>query len=166
MAVIRKARLGHRQWEGFKNPSGGYRPLQIWQPQISRVLSGPSKVGTEPSPPRRTLNHRLAVSEKRNDTSAAAGLDECTRTLRRTRRRGRRGGQSRGMTKRQQMSKKATRILAWNIRSHNQRRTTVDKLLEGNDVVMLQETKLRKKPEYDENTFHCVLHAIRGGRQS
>ncbi len=55
------------------------------------------------------------------------------------------------------MGKRATRILSWNLRSHNQRQTTVDRLLQGNDIVMVQETKLKKKPDYDEEAFHVFF---------
>ena len=55
------------------------------------------------------------------------------------------------------MDKKYLRVIAWNVRSHKQRRTTVTikKLLESNNVIMIQETKLKEKPSYgDQNKVY------------
>ena len=46
------------------------------------------------------------------------------------------------------------RIIAWNIRCHRLRRTTVEQLLQTNHIIALQETKLKSKPAYgNNNTF-------------
>ena len=46
------------------------------------------------------------------------------------------------------MNARSFRVISWNARSHNRRRSTIDKLLTENNVIMIQEAKLRQKPSY------------------
>ena len=48
------------------------------------------------------------------------------------------------------MRHNAVRIVTWNVRSHDRRRTTIERLI-TNDIVMIQETKLRSKPDYGQD---------------
>ena len=65
--------------------------------------------------------------------------------------RGRRGGNHGRINKTARMNRKAARVIAWNARSHKARRTTIEKLVQENNIVMIQETKLKQKPTYGEN---------------
>jgi hypothetical protein len=100
----------------------------------------------------------------RNNTSAATILDISRRESRgrtgernishRKGRRERRGGKLRGKTgKVLGMEQQALRIVSWNTRSHDRRRTVIEKLLVTNQVVNIQETKRRTMPDYEENDF-------------
>lgn len=55
------------------------------------------------------------------------------------------------MNKKSLLDHKAVRIVSWNVRSHNRRRTTVEKLLSENNIVMAQEMKTRTRPAYDKD---------------
>jgi hypothetical protein len=48
------------------------------------------------------------------------------------------------------MERKSIKVVSWNCRSHDRRRTVMEKLVTSNRVVMLQETKRKNRPEYDE----------------
>ena len=50
------------------------------------------------------------------------------------------------MTKLQRLDQRSLRIVAWNIRSHKQRRHVLETLLQTNNIVALQETKIKEKP--------------------
>ena len=53
------------------------------------------------------------------------------------------------------MRDRATRIISWNVRSHDQRRPTIARLT--SDIIMMQETKLKKTPEYSDNEFNVYF---------
>jgi exonuclease III len=55
------------------------------------------------------------------------------------------------------MDRKAFIISSWNCRSHNRRRTVIEKLLISNKVMLLQETKRKTRPEYDTDEFHTFF---------
>jgi hypothetical protein len=57
------------------------------------------------------------------------------------------------------MVKRAVRIVSWNARSHDRRQTTIDQLLLGNDMVMVQETKLKRRSDYDEKQYTAYFTA-------
>ena len=60
--------------------------------------------------------------------------------------RGARGGTHPRMTKLQRLDQRSLRIVAWNIRSHKQRRHVVETLLQTSNIVALQETNIKEKP--------------------
>jgi hypothetical protein len=57
------------------------------------------------------------------------------------------------------MAKRALRIVSWHMKSHDRRRTTIDQMLLGNDIGMVQETKLKRRPDYDEKQYTAYFTA-------
>jgi endonuclease/exonuclease/phosphatase (EEP) superfamily protein YafD len=55
------------------------------------------------------------------------------------------------------MDRKAFRFSSWNCRSHDRRRTVIEKLLNSNRVMLLQETKRNTRPEYDTDECHTFF---------
>ena len=67
------------------------------------------------------------------------------------------------------MEQRATRVISWNARSHDRRRSVIENLLTSCGVIMLQETKRRTKPAYREEDYFAFFkpsskegHAKRG----
>ena len=65
--------------------------------------------------------------------------------------RGSRAGVKKSMTKCEQMDRRSLRIISWNIRSHTKRRVVVEQLLQSNNIIALQEIKIKKKPSYGQH---------------
>jgi len=115
---------------------------------------------TEPVGCLRALNNRLSSLGPRNNTCAATKpRSKCSNTQR-TRHgrrrgvRGRRGGKHGKKDKSKRTQNKHLRIISWNIRSHKKRRSTIEKLLLSNNILMAQETKLKERPTYDGYTVY------------
>ena len=57
----------------------------------------------------------------------------------------------------QSMDLKSVRVVTWNVRSHDRRRTVIEKLLASNNIMLMQETKKKTRPPYDEDNFYTYF---------